>query len=82
VEESEAIVPLSGRMKALEFEATLGKDSSLKVPENVASCLPKDEAVRVIVLLPEDGSGSDWRRLTRDQFLAGYSDGDNIYDAV
>jgi len=25
---------------------------------------------------------SDWCQLTRDQFLAGYSDGDNIYDAV
>jgi hypothetical protein len=69
-------------VKALEFEAKLSKDSSLKVPEDVASRLPKDEAVRVIVLLPEDESGSDCRQLTRDRFLAGYSDGDNIYDAV
>ena len=69
-------------MKALEFKAELSKDSSLKVPENVASRLPKDEAVRVIVMLPEDEDSSDWRQLTRDRFLAGYSDGDNIYDAV
>jgi hypothetical protein len=69
-------------MKAVEFESTLGKDSNLKVPEDIASCLPQDETVRVIVLIPDAGNVSDWRQLTRDQFLAGYSDGDNIYDAV
>ena len=69
-------------MKAVEFHATLSKDSSLKVPENVASCLPKDEAVRVIVLLPDQEGDSDWGQITRGQFLAGYSDGDSIYDAV
>jgi hypothetical protein len=69
-------------MKAVEFEATLREDSSLKVPDNVASCLPKDEAVRVIVLLPDGGNDSDWRQLTEDQFLAGYGDGDNIYDGI
>jgi hypothetical protein len=69
-------------MKALEFEATLSRDSSLKVPEYVASCLPKDEAVRVIVLLPDHEGDVEWRQVTRDRFLAGYSDGDNLYDAV
>lgn len=69
-------------MKAVEFEARLREDSSLKVPEDVASCLPKDEAVRVIVLLPDGGSDSAWRQLTQDQFLAGYSDADNIYDGA
>jgi hypothetical protein len=38
--------------------------------------------VRVIVFLPDNGTDSDWRLLTRNQFLAGYSDGDNAYDAV
>jgi hypothetical protein len=69
-------------MKALEFKAKLSKDSSLKVPESVASCLPKDEAVQVILLVPDAGDDLDWRQLTRHQFLAGYDDGDNIYDAV
>jgi hypothetical protein len=69
-------------MKALEFEATLRNDSSLKVPEDVASCLPKDEAVRVIVLLPDQDGDSDWGQIARGQFLAGYGDGDSIYDVV
>ena len=69
-------------MKAVEFQATLREDSSLKVPENVASRLPKDEEVRVIVLLPDGGSEQAWGQMTRDQFLAGYSDSDKIYDGV
>ena len=69
-------------MKALEFETTLGIGSNLKVPENVATQIPRDEAVRVIVLLPESQDDPDWQRLTREQFLAGYDERDSIYDAV
>jgi hypothetical protein len=69
-------------MKALEFETTLTSDSSLKVPESVAAQIPKQEAVRVIVLLPDNSDDADWQQLTREQFLAGYSEHDSIYDAV
>jgi hypothetical protein len=69
-------------MKALEFETTLTPDSSLKVPEGVAAQIPRQEAVRVIVLLPEGQDDADWQQLTREQFLAGYSEQDSIYDAV
>jgi hypothetical protein len=68
-------------MKALEFETTLTTDSKLTVPADLAVQIPKAEAVRVIVLLP-DGSDADWQHLTAEQFLAGYSDSDSIYDAV
>jgi hypothetical protein len=69
-------------MKALEFETTLTPDSSLKVPESLAAQIPKQEAVRVIVLLPESRDDADWQQLTYEQFLAGYSEHDSIYDAV
>jgi hypothetical protein len=69
-------------MKALEFEATLSADSKLKVPEKLAVQIPKEETVRVIVLLPENDDASDWERLTGEQFLSGYSESDSIYDAV
>jgi hypothetical protein len=52
------------------------------VPESVASQIPKLEAVRVIVLLPENSDDADWQQLTREQFLAGYGEHDSIYDAV
>lgn len=69
-------------MKALEFETKLGTDANLRVPEDVAVQIPKDEAVRVIVLLPESTDEERWRDLAREQFLCGYSESDNVYDAV
>ncbi len=69
-------------MKALEFEATLSEGATLKVPDDLAGQIPKEEAVRVIVLLPESAEDNDWRRLTTEQLLSGYSDSDSIYDAV
>jgi hypothetical protein len=69
-------------MKALEFETTLSDGATLKVPENLAGQIPKEEAVRVIVLLPENAEDGDWQRLTSEQLLSGYSESDSIYDAV
>jgi hypothetical protein len=43
---------------------------------------PKHEAVRVMVLLPENEEEADWKNLAAEQFLAGYSEGDAIYDAI
>ena len=69
-------------MKALEFEATLSEGATLKVPENLAGQIPREEAVRVIVLLPEHAEDEDWQRLASEQLLSGYSESDSIYDAV
>ena len=69
-------------MKALEFESRLSKDANLKVPEDLAGQIPKEEAVRVIVLLPEGAEDEDWQRLTSEQLLSGYGESDSIYDAV
>jgi len=69
-------------VKALEFESKLGEDASLRVPDDLALQIPKEEPVRVIVLVPESPEDEAWQRLTRDQLLQGYSEGDSIYDAV
>lgn len=69
-------------MKALEFVAKLGTDASLKVPQEVAARIPREEPVRVIVLLPEGIEDAEWRRLTNGQFVRGYGEGDSIYDAI
>jgi hypothetical protein len=66
-------------MKALEFEAALDADHKLTVPQELAAQIPPQENVHVIVLLPED---HDWQRHSAEQFLAGYSEGDAIYDAL
>jgi hypothetical protein len=69
-------------VKALEFETKLGTDANLKVPDDLAAQIPKEEPVRVIVLLPESADEADWRRLTNEQFLRGYSASDSAYDAL
>jgi hypothetical protein len=68
-------------MKTLEFEATLTNDFTLKVPAAVAEQIPKEGNVHVIVLLPDD-EDADWRRLATEQFLAGYTEADAIYDSI
>ncbi|HEY6342124.1 MAG TPA: hypothetical protein VIY49_11580 [Bryobacteraceae bacterium] len=69
-------------MKTLEFQTTLADDSSLKVPKGIAEQIPREEVVRVIVVLPENREEADWRQLAAEQFLAGYSDIDAIYDSL
>ena len=69
-------------MKTLEFEAKLDPDATLKVPEEIAAQIPKEELVRVILLMPEDDEDSDWQRLAHEQFLLGYAESDSVYDAL
>jgi len=69
-------------MKALEFEGRLDSEGNLRVPNELAVRIPKQQTVQVIVLVPESSEDDDWRRLSEQHFLAGYSDADSIYDAV
>jgi len=59
-------------VRTLEFESKLGADASLRVPDDLATQIPKDEPVHVIVLVPESDDEESWRRVTREQFLRGY----------
>ena len=69
-------------MKALEFRSRINPDDSLQVPKEVAAQIPKDQAIQVIVVLPESTEDGEWRRLTTEQFLRGYSEADGVYDAL
>jgi len=47
--------------------------------------LPRSQIVRVIILVNEPMDSDEqpaWSRLTAEQFLAGYSEGDAIYDTL
>ena len=69
-------------MKAVEFRAEVGADRKLQIPDRLASGIPEGQPVKVILLFPDDSEEQDWSRLTREQFLKGYSDGDAIYDRI
>lgn len=73
-------------MKAYEFAGEVTADGQLKIPETALSQLAgRQQAVRVIVLVqePSEAEAEDaWKTLAANQFLAGYSPEDAIYDAL
>jgi uncharacterized membrane protein len=73
-------------MKAYEFAGEVTADGQLKIPGAALSQLAgHQQAVRVIVLVqepPEAEAEDAWKTLATNQFLAGYSPEDAIYDAL
>ncbi len=69
-------------MKFLEFQTRIASDGTLKLPPDIAAQIPGDDRVRVVLVLGDSSEDEDWKRLTADRFLAGYSQGDDIYDTL
>ncbi len=73
--------------RLLECEAQVGPDRTLRLPEEVAERLAPGQRVRMILVLDLDldldaDESADWRRLTAEEFLKGYAEGDSIYDRL
>lgn len=68
-------------MKAVEFKTRM-KSKSIRLPERLSSVLYEDSDIRVIILFEdkENQEENDFRTLSKEQFLAGYSNSDSIYD--
>jgi hypothetical protein len=69
-------------MKAFEFRGCLQADGTMRVPSEIAAQMHLEQAVRVILLIPEGDENADWAALTAEQFLKGYAEGDAIYDQL
>lgn len=72
-------------MKAYEFAGEIMADGQLKLPESALEQLAGYHAVRVIVLVqdsPEGEEEAEWCAMAAEQFLAGYSEADAIYDPL
>lgn len=72
-------------MKAYEFAGEVTADGELKLPKTVLSQLAGHQSVRVIVIVQDSSEADDkaaWQALATEQFLAGYSSEDAIYDAL
>jgi hypothetical protein len=70
-------------MRVLEFQAHLNPDHTLTVPPSIAQEIQGQQAVRVVLLVQDkDDENQSWAALSTEQFLAGYSDGDAIYDQL
>jgi hypothetical protein len=69
-------------MRVLEFQTQLNPDHTLTVPPGVAQQIQGDEAVRVVLFVPDAVEDQSWATMTAEQFLSGYSDSDAIYDQL
>ncbi len=70
-------------MKTYEFPAKVTPAGDLELPDALAELLEQNDAARVVILLPEpadDEEDADWERLGDEEFLAGYTAADSIYD--
>jgi hypothetical protein len=67
-------------MKAIEFQSQLNPDRTLSVPSDVASAIPVNQPVRVLVLIAEGAADQEWEHLAAWEFGQGYADSDAIYD--
>ncbi|MCK4664319.1 MAG: hypothetical protein KAT68_15730 [Bacteroidales bacterium] len=58
------------------------KNKLIRVPENLSFELSEDKEVKVIVLLEEieNQEENGFMTFSKEQFVAGYSDSDSIYD--
>lgn len=72
-------------MKAYEFPIKVTPGGKLELPDALLNLLPVNQVVRVIVLISEPTDMEEqaaWSRLTAEQFFAGYSKADAIYDRI
>lgn len=72
-------------MKAYEFPAKVTPEDKLDIPPVFTEMLPRGQVIRVIILISEPTDADEqaaWSRLTAEQFLAGYSEADAIYDKL
>ncbi len=72
-------------MKAYEIPIKVTKEGKIESLDALLELLPRNQVVRVIILIPEPTEAEEdavWSRLTAEQFLAGYSETDSIYDRI
>jgi len=72
-------------MKAYEFPVKVTADGRLVMPDALLKLLPTNQIVRIILLVSEPTDIEEqavWSRLTAEQFFAGYSEADAIYDRI
>ena len=72
-------------MKAYEIPVEVTKEGKIELPDPLLELLPREQLVRMIILIPEPTDAEEqgaWSRLTAEQFLAGYDEADSIYDRM
>ena len=72
-------------MQVYEVPIDITPEGKLELPEALMDKMKRGRGVRLIALLEEpenEENDRDWARVTAEQFLAGYSVADSIYDTI
>lgn len=71
-------------MKAFECSVQVTPEGKVVIPPDLVKKLPVSQVVRAIFLVsePERDDEDAWAKLTAEQFAAGYSEADAVYDGV
>jgi len=72
-------------MRAYEFPVRVTPEGKLELPDALLKLLPSNQIVRVIILINEPvdmKAQAAWSRLTAEQFFAGHTEADAIYDRI
>jgi hypothetical protein len=69
-------------MKAIEFQSQLNPDHTITIPASLSGAIPIGQTVRVLVLLPDNDTESEWEQQAAEEFGRGYADTDAIYDQL
>lgn len=70
-------------MRAYEFPTKVTRNGQVKLPASIVKLLPNNEDVRAVLVKDADSDlDRGWDHLTSEQFFAGYSDADSIYDRI
>lgn len=72
-------------MQVYEVPIDITSEGKLELPAALMDRVIRGQSVRLIALFDESEDreyDSDWARVTAEQFLAGYSDADSIYDTI
>ena len=72
-------------MKAYEVSTKVTASGEIRLPDSLLDQLPLDRKVRLIILVSEQTDSEEapeWTNLTLDQFFAGYTDADSVYDRI
>ena len=65
-------------MQAYEFQLETSEKGEVIFPQQFQQMLKERKKARVILLVDDDEA--NWKRLTNEAFLAGYSEKDAAYD--
>ena len=71
-------------MNAYEIPISINNEGLVLIPKDILKKLPKEKILKAIIMIPENNifESDEWKKMTANEFLMGYSEEDCIYDRI